>query len=151
MSAIRCILVPTDFSEGSGAALAYAQTLAQAFGARIELVHAWAAPPYIPAEAIVDAGQGAQALSVLAAQHAQQQMQELLAQRGGLSGASVTTRAGDPTHVILELAEAKQADLIVMGTHGRSGLSHLLMGSVTEKVVRRATCPVLTVRMPESS
>jgi nucleotide-binding universal stress UspA family protein len=51
-----------------------------------------------------------------------------------------------PHEVIVETAKARKADLIVMATHGRSGLTHLLMGSVTEKVVRSATCPVLTVR-----
>jgi universal stress protein A len=151
MSTIRCIVVPTDFSEGSRAALAYAETLAKAFEARLELVHAWATPPYIPAEAVVGAGEGARTLAALAEQHAEEQMKALLSSHGELSAVGTTSKPGDAVHVILELAEEKQADLIVMSTHGRSGLSHLLMGSVTEKVVRRAPCPVLTVREAKSS
>jgi len=56
---------------------------------------------------------------------------------------------GDPAHEIIRLAEREKIDLIVMGTHGRRGLSRLLMGSVAEWVMRRANCPVLTVRLPE--
>ena len=75
-----------------------------------------------------------------------------LAQRLGKEGLAVTTfvRVGNPVEEINRLAEDEHADLVIMGTHGRTGLQHLLVGSVAERVVRSSKVPVLTVRQPES-
>jgi nucleotide-binding universal stress UspA family protein len=64
----------------------------------------------------------------------------------GIGQVEAATAIGEPAHEILAFAKAQSADLVVIGTHGRTGLQHALMGSVAERVVRRATCPVLTVR-----
>jgi nucleotide-binding universal stress UspA family protein len=71
-----------------------------------------------------------------------------LAEGLGIGRVEVATAIGEPAHEILAFAKAQHADLVVIGTHGRTGLQHALMGSVAERVVRRATCPVLTVRPP---
>jgi universal stress protein A len=148
---IRTILVPVDFSEASRSALAYASDFAQALGARLDLLHVWEIPPYIPPEAMVGVpGQTAQTLSRTAQAHAEHQM-HVLASEARAAGAPIDqTRleAGDPARTIVEIAGSGSYDLIVIGTHGRTGLGHLLMGSVAEKVLRRSSCPVLSVRVP---
>jgi nucleotide-binding universal stress UspA family protein len=145
MPSIHTIIVPMDFSASSLAALDYAAGLAQEFGAKLELVHAWQTPPYVPAEAVIGTAVGTQTLLAVAEQHAQQQLAALLTDERGRHVSGTTLRAGDPVTVILEVAQSKSADLVVMGTRGRGGLSHLLMGSVAERVVRHAHCAVLTV------
>jgi nucleotide-binding universal stress UspA family protein len=117
------------------------------------LLHVWEIPPYIPPEAMVGMpGQSAQTLSYTAHAHAEHQMKAF---RGELASAGVKIdgaelESGDAARTIVELADSGGFDLIVMGTHGRTGIGHLLMGSVAEKVVRRARCPVLTVRPPST-
>jgi nucleotide-binding universal stress UspA family protein len=113
---IRRILVPTDFSQASDAALAQARELAGALGASIRLVH------------VLDDAAVAGALAA-----------------DGL-GHDAALLTGPVAGTIVEYAQSHAADLIVMGTHGRSGVAHLLLGSVAERVVRTAPCPVLTVR-----
>jgi len=148
MKNVKSILVPVDFSEASRAALAYAAELAARFGAKLELLHVWDVPPYIPPEAMVGIpGSDARSLGQLARDHAREEMARLIADSGGtLPIAETLLESGDPARVIVDLAERRGSDLIVIGTHGRTGFSHLLLGSVAEKVVRRATRPVLTVR-----
>jgi len=83
------------------------------------------------------------------ADQAQRHVEEWRAEAGKLAGASrvtAETAVGEPAAEILEVARGRGADLIVVGTHGRTGLEHALMGSIAERVVRRAHCPVLTVR-----
>ena len=140
------ILVPVDFSAHSEKAVRYATTLANKFGARVSLIHvvedpfvtgAWQAEAFVPniPELLNELIKAAQA-----------QMGELkkhLAAHGFVVETSVIT--GQPARAIVEQAAAGKFDLIVMGTHGRTGLSHALMGSVAERVVQRAPCPVLTV------
>jgi nucleotide-binding universal stress UspA family protein len=79
-------------------------------------------------------------------------MREFVAQarEDGIEIANTRVEQGDPSHTIVTLADSDGYDLIAMGTHGRSGFAHLLLGSVAEKVVRRASCPVLTVRTAET-
>jgi universal stress protein A len=148
MKDIKSILVPVDFSESSRQALAYAAELAGRFGAKLDLVHVWDVPPYIPPEALVGVpGSDARSLGQLARDHAREEMDKLIAEHAGqLPLGEALLESGDPARIIIEVAEQRASDLIVIGTHGRTGLSHLLIGSVAEKVVRRATCPVLTVR-----
>lgn len=142
------ILVPMDFSEPSDAALEYARTVATRFGGSLHLLHV-AEDPYralFSAEVYVPAMEGLReeiltdALGRLTNRLRSSDLREL--------GATADAIIGMPARSIVEYAGAHGIDLIVMGTHGRGGMSHLLMGSVAERVVRTAGCPVLTVRHP---
>jgi nucleotide-binding universal stress UspA family protein len=150
---IKKILVPVDFSEGAQAALAQAATMARTFHASIDLLHVWQPPPLIPFPVVV-VPSGADSTPVnmeeLARTTAGAQMKELAARLRDQGVAEVHSLVGigSPAHEIVELAELGHFDLIVMGTHGRTGVAHAVLGSVAEKVVRRAKCPVLTVRSP---
>jgi nucleotide-binding universal stress UspA family protein len=137
---IRHILVPTDFSAPSQQAMTYAFELAQKVGAKLSLLHVIEVPVYaievsLPLEDLEqDARRGlARLLPEAAAAHVD--VTRLVAM-------------GVPYEQILEMATAEQVDLIVMATHGRTGLRRLAMGSVAERVVRMAPCPVLTIRSP---
>ena len=149
--AIKKILVPVDFSDGSKAALELAATFAKTFGASVELFHVWAPPAMVPMPVVVFSSSAEQPMSLedMARSTAGMQMKELvepMRQKGIEVHARVGT--GSPAHEICELARLDHFDLIVMGTHGRGGFVHALLGSVAEKVVRRAQCPVLTARAP---
>jgi nucleotide-binding universal stress UspA family protein len=144
---ITRILVPMDFSVQSDLALRYAATLASRFGAAVELLHvvedpyvsgAWGFEAYLPNLAEVQQQLIAEAEGRLAEHRAMVSGQGV--------AAVATVRSGRPALTIVDYAKALEADLIVMGTHGRTGFSHLVMGSVAERVVRMAPCPVLTVR-----
>jgi nucleotide-binding universal stress UspA family protein len=147
---LRRILVPTDFSKHSDNALRYACAFAEKFGAELILLHvvqdlAWFVP-----EALLAAGPLPAAPVEEFAAAARIALQRVVA---GLNLPGVAVRPevveGVPFDGILRFAKEHEVDLIVMGTHGHTGLAHLLMGSVAEKVVRKAPCPVLTVRHPE--
>ncbi len=144
------ILVPVDFSEGSRTALEAALFIARGFGARVDLLHVWEPPAYIPIDtALATVGTGPpRTLAAIARAEAGREMAELVAglqQRGELATRS-RIEAGNPADVIVTLVAEAPYDLIVMGTHGRRGFRRLLMGSVAEQVLRRASCPVLTLR-----
>lgn len=129
------ILVPIDFSVCSLTALEYAEDVARAFKAELVLVHVEELP-LTPAELIeVTEGTAARELTRLA---------DHLRADGVESRCQV--RAGAPADEILETAEDEHVGLIVVGTHGRRGVRHLVLGSVAEQLVRKARCPVLTVR-----
>jgi nucleotide-binding universal stress UspA family protein len=139
------ILCPIDFSDASRAALEAAADLAKRFGASLALFHAYPVPGYtFPDGSFVASSKMLEELSSQAQRH----MEEWkgLAQQLGVSRVEVATAIGEPAHEILAFAKDQHADLLVIGTHGRTGLQHALMGSVAERVVRRASCPVLTVR-----
>lgn len=142
---IHRILAPTHFSEYSQQAVAYARELAQRFGATLMLLHVVELPPY-PLEWLPPSRLGGTLLEDLEQQATSDLAQVLPDARG--AAVEVTRRAvvGIPYRKIVEVAEAENVDLIVMATHGRTGLSHLIMGSVAERVVRTAPCPVLTIR-----
>jgi universal stress protein A len=148
MPQIRKILVPVDFSACSRAALDWAAQLAAKFEATIDVLHTWDTPPYVGPEVIIHvAGETQQTLAQLGRQHAEKEMQHFLKsveQPGVVRG---RIEIGDPVDTIVRLA-GEGYDLIVMGTHGRGGITHILLGSVAEKVVRRAPCPVMTIRVP---
>ena len=141
------ILIPTDFSAPSAAALEYARILATTYGSTLRILHVINDPS---GESEFVADSFAPLTDAIRA--------ELLAEaRGRLASVLSATDCarfhvhcdaiiGQPAKVIVDQASAVNADLIVMGTHGRTGLAHLLMGSVAEHVVRSARCPVLTVR-----
>lgn len=139
------IIVATDFSETAEAATSYAIALAKELGAEVVLMHAYEVPTYaFPEGAVIQAELfdrlehvSREALASVAAQHAS-------------SGVSLRTvlRNGVPFREICDAAREEGADLLVLGTHGRRGLSRLLLGSVAERVVRSAPCPVLTLPLP---
>src|SRR6266511_5710538 len=140
---IRQILAPTDFSEFSKQAVQCAYELAQKFGAKLLLLHVVELPPY-PIDGFVPARTGL--LEDLQRQASLDLAQVLLEAQGATVEIRRQVVVGIPYRTIVEVAAAEKVDLIVMATHGRTGLSHLVMGSVAERVVRTAPCPVLTIR-----
>lgn len=154
MTKIRKILVPIDFSECSKAALDTASGLAASFDAQIDLIHVWDAPAFIAPEIMVGAAGSAQTLAKFADEQARLGLKEFSedARSRGIAVAGTRVVQGDTAGRICEIAEGEGYDLIAMGTQGRSGLAHLFLGSVAEKVVRHSKVPVLTVRnKPHSS
>jgi nucleotide-binding universal stress UspA family protein len=140
MLAVHTILHPTDFSERSQYAFGLACALARDYGARLIVLHV-AHVPAVAYEGMVLPNPE----EVRAA--AQGQLDRLQVPATNVR-AERRLEQGDAVTGILHVAEEANADLIVMGTHGRTGLERLLMGSVAEQVVRKATCPVLTVKAP---
>lgn len=142
MSKPQNILVPTDFSESSDAALAYAQELGKPFGATIHTLHV-VPDPHAEAWSIEATGMNLGGLMETWQADAERRLDELTF--GDLPH-TCTTKVGQAYKEILSYTKENDIDLIVMGTHGRGVIEHMLLGSVTEKVVRTAPCPVLTVR-----
>ncbi len=142
---IRHILAPTDFSESSIQALEYAMGLAQVYGAKLTLLHVVELPSYL-----IDGHAPAQMSAALHNEMQRQAQRELARLLPETQGAQVAIArqavVGVPYQKILETATAEKIDCIVMATHGRAGLSHMLMGSVAERVVRMALCPVFALR-----
>lgn len=142
------ILVPTDFSSHSTAAVRYAAALAQTFDASVCLVHVYDLLPYALPEGMpaVDAVQVTQLHDAF-----QKQLDgaRRSASDAGAKNTETLLLQGSASAEIVRVAEEQGFDLIVMGTHGRTGLAHMLLGSVAEKVIRRAPCPVLTVPLKE--
>jgi nucleotide-binding universal stress UspA family protein len=138
------ILVPTDFSEDADYALDYAIELAKVLQAHLTVLHVFHLSPLALGEAPPAVLADTLAAMEANAQH-QTQMALARVQEAGLQGDSAIVE-GIPFQVIINTAESMDVDLIVMGTHGRTGLTHALMGSVAEKVVRLAPCPVLVTR-----
>jgi nucleotide-binding universal stress UspA family protein len=143
---IRHILAPTDFSDYSKQALRDAFELAQTFGAKLSLLHVLEpslylgefTPPTMGEDLLGDLERQASAELARVLPEAQQATIEV----------TRSVVMGSPSQKIVETAETEHVDLILMATHGRTGLSHLLIGSVAERVVRTAPCPVLTIRPP---
>jgi universal stress protein A len=150
MREIRRILVPVDFSECSRAALECAVLLAERFGGSIEVLHVWDTPHYVGPEFLIrEPGETGHPLEKGALAEAERRMREFLSGfRPGGKQFQVRFEQGKPYETIIKLADDDHFDAIVMGTHGRSGLQHLVLGSVAEKVVRSASCPVMTIRQP---
>jgi nucleotide-binding universal stress UspA family protein len=144
----RHILAPTDFSEYSKKAMASAFELAKTFSARLTVLHVVELPPY-PIEGYVPASVSSSFIEDLERQ-ATQDLAQLLPD-AATAGVEVVrlVAVGTPYRKIIEVAESEQVDLIVMATAGRTGFSHLVMGSIAERIVRTAACPVLTIRPQE--
>lgn len=142
--ALNRILVPIDFSECSRKALLYAIPLAKEHGAALTLLYV------VPTQYTTYdyGGPNAPLLESQAFVAAEKQLRELQPDPAQVSS-EVLVRIGSPEQDILEAARETDADLIVLSTHGRTGLRHLVMGSVAEQIVRRAPCPVLVVREKE--
>jgi len=138
---IRNVVVPIDFSAVSEAALVYGRNFARAFGARLHVIHVaendflrpTAADPHVLSAAT------------------ERQVAEKLTEddRQSLHAVAVVRKSDAPADAIVQYAKSENADIIIMGTHGRRGIAHVLLGSVAEHVIRSASCPVLTVRHPE--
>jgi universal stress protein A len=148
MVAIKNILVATDFSEPSGVALAYGRDLARSYNARLHVLHVVEDVMLRYAPEIAIAGTDLQADLEKAANR---DLAALVTDedRNTLKAVCAIERAINPAEAIVNYAKSNAIDLIVTGTHGRGVVAHLLMGSVAERVVRTAPCPVLTVRAHE--
>ena len=154
MPAPSRILVPVDLSDGSQALIDYAIQLAKPFNAVIEVIHAWEPPQYVAPDLLVAApGWNSQSLEQVAVDDGHQG-----AERAGGQGCQRCrcpfkhrVVVGEAASTILRLAEEGKHDLIIMGTHGRRGLPRLLLGSVAQKIVARAHCPVLTVHLYDAA
>jgi universal stress protein A len=144
MTLPRTILVPTDFSEAADVALAYAADLAAQLDATIHLVHSIS----VPTMGLPEVGVAYAALTMESATKAAQgELDDRIARyRDRVTLAPPRIEIGDARDVIDNVAKRIEADLIVMGTHGRRGVRRVLIGSVAEAVVRSAPCPVLTMR-----
>ena len=143
---IRHILAPTDFSDSSKKAISDALELAQTFGATLSLLHVLEPSPYLGEFTLPTMGEDL--LGDLERQASAALAQVLPEAQQATIEVTRAVAIGSPSQKIVETAEAEHVDLIVMATHGRTGLSHLLIGSVAERVVRTAPCPVLTIRPP---
>jgi universal stress protein A len=145
---IKTILVPSDFSDYAEYAFTWALEMAEKWGATVVVMNA--APmfshlAYPESLYMVDLAKIEPELIA----DSDKKLREFVAKQG-TSTVPVETRAvlGDPFWEICKVAEQEPADLIVMGSHGRTGLAHVLLGSVAERVVRHAPCPVLVARLP---
>ena len=147
MIQLKTVLVPTDFSECSDAAVKYGFALANAFGATVHLLNVVQDPYTMPWAADAFAAPVGDMLTDWEAQARRRLTESVTA--ASASRAVVATRIGSPYSEIVRYAAQHRIDLIVLGTHGRGPLSHMLLGSVAERVVRTAPCPVLTVRHPQ--
>lgn len=136
---IRRILFPTDFSEPARHAQGYAKTLAEKFGAELHVIH-------VVPEVIMPATDSI-AVWTLPEGSMKAQVESAERQLASVAGDAAirTVTVGFPVEEIMKYAKEHSIDLLVVGTHGHTGLSHLLLGSVAEKLVRLASCPVLTV------
>lgn len=143
----RHILVPTDFSAASRKALAYADAFAATFGAKVTLVHViepMVLPPeygYLPPYSPEDEARQVEAV--------RKQLLDIAAGLESAKRTEVSVRVGRPWHEVVGAVSELGVDLLVLTTHGRTGLRHMLMGSVAEKIVRHTACPVLVVRPEE--
>jgi universal stress protein A len=141
MLPINNILHPTDFSDRSEFAFRLATALARDYHANLVILHVVQDPVVLYTEGVIPAP---------AEDHMEEMRERLLRLQPPSDTVTVTHRLeeGNPATEILRVAGLIPADLVVMGTHGRRGLNRLLMGSVAEYVLERATCPVLTVKTP---
>ena len=144
-AAKQVILVPVDFEAASFKAIELAKDLGGKMGAEVVLVHVYQLPVYTypGLEPTLLPGFHAEVSSA-----ASRALEQLASQSGGLR---YMLREGDAASEILATAEEVKPTMIAMGTHGRTGFAHVFLGSVAEKVIRKATAPVLTVRVPETT
>jgi len=143
VGAQQLILVPVDFEEASLRAIEIAREMAGKMGAEVVLVHVYQLPVYTypGLEPALLPGFHTEVSSAAA-----RALDGLSSRTGGLR---TVLREGDPASEVLTVADELKPAMIVMGTHGRRGIAHLFLGSVAEKVIRKANVPVLTVRAPE--
>jgi nucleotide-binding universal stress UspA family protein len=147
----KTLLVPHDFSASANHAAATARDEAKLHGARLLLLHVIDLPTSLNANSVIVPEPNGVPINLrdYAVQSAEAHLQDIV-ERIGKDGVTATPfiRIGNPVDEINQFVDEEKVSLIVMGTHGRTGLQHLLVGSVAERVVRTATCPVLTIRHP---
>lgn len=141
MLPIRTILYPTDFSERSKCAFPLACALARDYGAKLVVLHV-VTPP------VIVYGEGILPDDTLCYKKEAQGLLERLEVPGGKVNVERLMVEGDPVTEVLRAAKETKCDVVVMGTHGWTGVARFLMGSVAEQLVRKAPCPVLTVKAP---
>ncbi|HEX4335128.1 MAG TPA: universal stress protein [Polyangiaceae bacterium] len=144
------ILVPVDYSPSSRLALEWALSLADRLDSTVHVLHTWEVPAYLRPDLTVWSGEVSETLADHTRVEAEKGMRLFLADANAAERPNVTSQVvgGAPYSTIIAMATEGAFDMIAMGTHGRSGVAHLVMGSVAEKVVRHAPCPVLTIRAP---
>ena len=144
---IKKVLVPIDFSDYSKSALKYAVNFAKSFNAEIILIYVVEPVIYPP-----DFSMGQIAMPSINTEwddRAKEELQKLAkSEIVGTENVKTIIKTGKPFVEIIETAKEENVDLIIIATHGRSGVEHILFGSTAEKVVRKAPCPVLTLREP---
>lgn len=151
MASVKRIVVGIDFSKLSQVALDYAIGLARDFGARLRVVYVVEPVEFAGVDVFGGAPIATQSIVDEHIRQARAEMDRLERRKlAGLPGASATVEIGRPADVLAAAGGTGRANLIVVGTHGRSGLAHLVMGSVAERVVRHAACPVLVVPTGEA-
>lgn len=144
---LKTIVAPTDFSEESYKAVDYAASLAKGFGGRLVLLHVLipiTSPDFVYGPVTWDEAQ--------ARDLTRKKLMGLVESFPELSGIPVETvvSVGDPSQELVNVARQKKADLVILSTHGHTGLKHFFLGSVAEKVVRHSPCPVMVVRESEN-
>ena len=144
--ALKKILVPVDFSPLSRKALDYGVSFARQFHAEISLLHV-VEPMPLPPEMPLPASGASYQMDLQ--QFAEQQLQEWQNEVAGRAAIKTAVRYGNPFREIVQAANENNIDLIIIGTHGRTGLPHLLVGGTAERIVRLAPCPVMVVRERE--
>ncbi len=151
MKPIKRIVVATDFSDCSRSAIDYALHLAERLDAEVELLHVFERPVYFDVGIAhsLQVQHGVEQWLKDLRQEADQRLRALAEElRRQKAVVRTVLREGRAVDEILKAAQPAQTDLVVLGTHGRTGLPHVVLGSVAERVVRQAPCPVLTVRSP---
>jgi nucleotide-binding universal stress UspA family protein len=150
--AVRTILLPTDGSEGAEVAVGHAVSLAQTYGATLHVLAVADTKSY----GTFTTGGAGTVISALEErcrenlEAAETIVADLTSDDPDSPAVETAIRRGFPAEEILRYAEEQDADLVVMGTHGRTGVDRVLLGSVTERVVRRSPVPVVTVRQPDA-
>ncbi|MDH3198158.1 MAG: universal stress protein [Candidatus Krumholzibacteria bacterium] len=147
MLAFKIIVVPTDFSDHSLRALPYAVSLAEKFNARLKVI--FVSEPALQVADVAWVGIDERSMSQEHLEEARRNLERIALEQVPTDvqvDAEVLT--GDAVEAVISYARDVNADLVVMATHGRGGLSHMLMGSVAEQIVRKAPCPVLTLKQP---
>jgi len=145
----RKILFCTDFSEDSHWAFTYALDLAKTYKAKLLIFHATPEPVHPEQLSLYLAPEKLEELRACQKKEIDRQLKgHYVEKMGRFKNYQIVFREGEPFLEIIRRAKKDSVDLIVMGTHGRTGLDHVLFGSTAEKVVRKSPCPVLTVRLP---
>jgi universal stress protein A len=149
MILLNSVLVATDFGDTSKSALEYGRNLARAFGAKLHVLHV--AARIVPMSAAEFDPTNLADVQADIVEDANRQLNRLLTdnERTLLQTKTMVLASTSPATAIVGYAKEAHVDIVVVGTHGRGGISHLLMGSVAEHVVRNAPCPVLVVRPNE--
>jgi nucleotide-binding universal stress UspA family protein len=143
------ILFCTDFSEDSHWAFTYALDLAKTYKAKLLIFHVIPEPVYPEQLSLYLAPEKLEELRVSQKKEIDRQLRTYYVEKmGRFKNYRISFKEGEPFIEIIQRAKKDSIDLIVMGTHGRTGLDHVLFGSTAEKVVRKSPCPVLTVRLP---